>query len=332
MKAVVIGALLLLVGLYLSDSRGHHGAKPKRDRETDPVVVDGESHTTWTNGRGESMFVREWKASPNPIGLVFLFHGMGSHSGEASIRETANLFVSKNYHVIALDQAGHGRTVPVEDNGWVSSYKIWIDDGLGFINEITSQKQYQEKPFFLAGHSLGGAISLELSLAMQENPSKFWAGTILIAPAIHQSLEPSWIEMQALELILKLGGTKLPFGPSPHPANFPDFESFERYETDPWTYSDGVKLGFGWTCLEFLEQLVPKLSSAKFPFLVLHCSNDPVIPLSGSKQLFETAQSTSKELKVYDNCFHVPLTSGQKEKSASDMLGWMEKRLGEIQP
>jgi alpha-beta hydrolase superfamily lysophospholipase len=224
----------------------------------------------------------------------------------------------------------------------VDDYNVWVVDGVALIEDFTSKEQYKEKPFFVAGHSLGGTISLYISLELQNQALDKWLGSVLIAPAIHQSLcvysvsaltnyclAPSWIEIQLLELVLAAGGTKLPLGPGPDPNSFPSRQAFVDYVTDPWTYTKGVTLGFGFTALQMLEHLEPRLSKAKFPFLLLHCRDDPVTPLSGSQQLFKVSETRPEEksLKVYENCAHGPLSWGEKQKAASDMLAWVQQQM-----
>lgn len=97
--------------------------------------------------------------------------------------------------------------------------------------------------------------------------------------------------------------------------------------TDPWTYSKGLTLGFGWTALEMIERVEAQVGDANFPFLIVHCDNDMVTPLRGSELMIRASKSASKELKVYTNCYHSPLTCGEeKAKSSADTLSWVKQR------
>ena len=66
------------------------------------------------------------------------------------------------------------------------------------------------------------------------------------------------------------------------------------------------------------------------PFITLHGTTDKVTDPQGSQKLYDSAGSTDKSIKLYDNCYHCLLT-GEDDDTASkifnDIHEWISKRV-----
>ena len=104
----------------------------------------------------------EEQGNGNPVSIIMI-HGAGGSSATWFMQYRS---LSKNFHVIALDLNGHGRTKDRSDENLIESY---LED----IDSVVSQ---YEKPI-LAGHSMGGALALLYAL---QNPGRL-SGLVLVA-------------------------------------------------------------------------------------------------------------------------------------------------------
>lgn len=95
-----------------------------------------------------------WKLE-NPNHVVVLIHGIGEHAGR--FNRVAQIFNEHNIGVVAMDLRGHGcssgkrgHTAPR------TSVLSDVDELIKF-----AKTQYEGKPLFLYGHSMGGNIVLD---------------------------------------------------------------------------------------------------------------------------------------------------------------------------
>jgi pimeloyl-ACP methyl ester carboxylesterase len=83
--------------------------------------------------------------------LLFI-HGAG---GNGEIWEGQRVFFEGKHSVFLLDLPGHGGSGPRGEDR-ISAYAQWV--------RLSSRTLFAERPFVLVGHSMGGAIVLELAL------------------------------------------------------------------------------------------------------------------------------------------------------------------------
>jgi pimeloyl-ACP methyl ester carboxylesterase len=106
---------------------------------------------------------------PEPRGTerdpsLLLIHGAG---GNGEIWEGQAVFFKGKRSVFRLDLPGHGGSDPRGEDR-ISSYAEWV--------RLCSEKLFAKRPFVLVGHSMGGAIVLELAL----NPPDGLKGLVLV--------------------------------------------------------------------------------------------------------------------------------------------------------
>jgi pimeloyl-ACP methyl ester carboxylesterase len=106
---------------------------------------------------------------------LILLHGSG---GDSSVWEEQ---LSENITIIAPDLPGHGQSDgPLRSSA--QEYALWLD---AFIRVLGIKK------FFLAGHSLGGAIALEFSRAFPCTTT----GLILAGTGTHAAITAEYLEL-----------------------------------------------------------------------------------------------------------------------------------------
>jgi len=104
-----------------------------------------------------------------------------------------------------MDIRGHGKSEGIkgffengEGNERLLNLKIFLvmlDDLLNFVN-ITKKEYKEDIPMFLCGYSLGGYLSVELSIKMEN----YFNGVVLIAPALAHDSAKKPFNMFALNI------------------------------------------------------------------------------------------------------------------------------------
>src|SRR5215471_2711860 len=88
----------------------------------------------------------EWGDAAAPP--ILLLHGFSS---TAQAWQQVGEALAARYHVVALDQRGHGAS------DWDSQGRYTIEDFVSDAREVAQQLKLA--PFVLVGHSMGGAIA-----------------------------------------------------------------------------------------------------------------------------------------------------------------------------
>jgi pimeloyl-ACP methyl ester carboxylesterase len=115
------------------------------------------------NGTGLHVLLPEQKGTGKDPSLL-LIHGAG---GTGEIWEGQGLFFEGKHPVFRMDLPGHGGS-GLRGEERISAYGEWVRLGL--------RRLFGEGPFVLIGHSMGGAIVLELAL----NPPAGLQGIVLV--------------------------------------------------------------------------------------------------------------------------------------------------------
>lgn len=129
---------------------------------------------------GGTVFIREWPAPAPGAPRLHFAHATGMHGGiYARLLEA----LAAHFHVFASDARGHGGTTLPADPAGLTSWRPFADD-LADVLAATAPG-----PWWLAGHSMGAAVSLELAV---RRPG-LAAGVAMLEPAfIPFAAAPAW--------------------------------------------------------------------------------------------------------------------------------------------
>jgi esterase/lipase len=171
-------------------------------------------------------FAQNWNRSfelvPKRIeGGVLLIHGLTD--SPYSMKDLAELFYKENFYVLALRMPGHG-TVPagltdVSWKDWMAALKMGV--------RHVKQKTGHEHPFYMAGYSNGGALTLLYTLESLGNNELVSPDRVfLFSPAIgitKFAVMAQWMKMTAV----------IPyFEKSKWSSVFPEYDPF-KYNSFP---------------------------------------------------------------------------------------------------
>lgn len=257
-----------------------------------------------------------WTPEAPPRALVVVSHGLGEHAGR--YHHVARCFGDAGLATYALDHRGHGRSggkrVLVRDIG---EYTGDFDTLVGI-----ATRERPGLPCVVLGHSMGGAIVFAYGVERPDNYDLM----VLSGPAVaaQDQLSP------LLVLTAKVLGVLIPG----LPVQELDVDAISRdpavvaaYRDDPLVYHGKVPAGIGRALVRVGETMPQRAPALTAPLLVVHGSEDRLVPVAGSRRLVECAGSADIELKVYPGLYHEVFNEPERDQVLRDVVSWILRRL-----
>ncbi|NLL71176.1 MAG: alpha/beta hydrolase [Epulopiscium sp.] len=251
-----------------------------------------------------------------PKAIIIISHGYSEHSD--LYKETMACFVEEGYGVYVIDHRGNGRSEGEKGN--IEKFEYFLKDFHALVQRI--QDEYPQAPLYTLGHSMGGLISLLYAIQYP----KHLQGQMFIGPA----WGPPWglhqISPQVYEKVLRtFSDAKLHriF----HGITCRDKEYIQLRKEDPYKLEYST-MGF---FHEFLYRGITMAGTSfieyTLPCLILHGTEDKVIPYEHSQYAFEQMTSQDKTLKLCLGCYHELLHEPEKGIIHQILLQWLEERI-----
>ena len=206
-----------------------------------------------------------------PDGTVFLLHGYFDHTG--ILKHLIQHCLNRGLAVASFDLPGHG--LSSGDRGAIDDFSQYVSALSNFI-KICSE--HLQQPYYLIGHSLGGAIALEYIF------NGNWQGpvfrkVILLAPLIHYS----YYQVSRLQYpLLKSFVDHIPRGT---PDNSSDPVFMEWLKKDPL---QGKQIPVGWLkALYEWNDRMENYRTVSTPLLVIQGTRDSVVDWRYNIKLLE---------------------------------------------
>lgn len=257
-----------------------------------------------------------WTPDTTPRAVVVLAHGLGEHARRYD--HVAARFGREGLITYALDHRGHGRSggkrVLVKD---ISEYT----DDYGRLVGIAA-REHPGLQRVVLGHSMGGGIVFARGV---ERPDDYQL-MVLSGPAVAAQLAVSpllgWVA-KAIGAVVPA----LPLQALDASAISRDPAVVHAYNTDPRVYHGRIPGGVARALLLVGETMPQRAPSLTAPLLVVHGSDDRLIPVEGSRQLLEAVGSSDAELKVYTGLYHEVFNEPEQEQVLDDVVSWINARL-----
>jgi len=211
--------------------------------------------------------------------LLFI-HGAG---GSGELWEEQAAFFKGKHPLFRLDLPGHGGSDPRGEDR-ISSYARWV--------RLSSEKLFTKKPFVLVGHSMGGAIVLELGL----NPPEGLQGIVVVGSGAKLPVTRAIFQMLSdnPEAFFETIG-RFAFSPAAPVAMVERFVLVARQCPPPVIFNDFQ------ACDHF--DIRNRLPEIKIPTLVLCGEEDQLTPVKYSRYLHEGI--TTSSLTLIPNAGHM---------------------------
>jgi hypothetical protein len=147
--------------LYLLWRQNHFIFFPSANIEVTPAFFQSRYQDVWLpviTASGKTERIHGWwiPASGPETGVLLYLHGNGINIGANA--EQANRFQRLGFSVLLIDYRGYGRSegeFPTEATVYQDAETAW--------NYLTQKRRIQPQKIFLYGHSLGGAIAINLA-------------------------------------------------------------------------------------------------------------------------------------------------------------------------
>ncbi|XP_028550341.1 caffeoylshikimate esterase isoform X1 [Dendrobium catenatum] len=288
----------------------------------------------FSSPHGASLFTRSWIPLTPPRAVVFMIHGYGNDISW-TFQSTPIFLARSGFACFALDLPGQGHSSGLR--AFVPDLRAVADDCITFFRStLCSNPSLLALPKFLYGESMGGALCLLIHLRLNDlqNDDNDWSGAILVAPMckIADEMRPRWPIPEILTLVARF----LPALPVVPTGDLVE-KSVKVKEkravaiANPMRYLGKPRLGTVLELLRATDELSRRLPEVSIPFLVLHGSGDVVTDPAVSRELYATARSDDKSIKIYDGLWH-SLQFGETEENVEmfrrDVLNWLDRRCG----
>lgn len=270
---------------------------------------------SFKNRNGLNIFYRSWQVDKAKAAIV-ISHGYAEHSGRYD--DFAKYLISNAYCVYSLDHRGHGKSDG--ERAHVESFSDYVDDLKEFTDLVKAESN---RPIYLLGHSMGGAIAALYAIRYQAD----LAGLMLSSAFIKSAVKVSPILLAISGLVAKLMPMKVIVEPLDASLVSHDAEIVEKYKTDPLNYTEGTKARMGSELLSAGPKALAGIANVSIPTLVMVGTDDQIADPEGSKALFEKLGAKDKMLKLYPGFYHEILNEVEKQKVYEDILEWLNNHL-----
>ena len=196
--AVLAAALALTMGCTSLDERQRAwifqpsdrawGGTAALARDMDDVWVEFDSKVTGQPARLHGLWLAsEKRAADGPV-LLYLHGARWNVAGSAPrIRRMQEL----GFSVLAVDYRGFGKStpgLPSEDMAYEDARAAW--DWLG--------RKYPQRARYIFGHSLGGAVAIDLAAKVDDEAGTIVEGTFTSIPDVASSMKWGWLPVGPL--------------------------------------------------------------------------------------------------------------------------------------
>ena len=257
-----------------------------------------------------------WTPDVTPRAVVILSHGFGEHARRYD--HVSARFGREGLVTYALDHRGHGRSggkrVLVKD---ISEYTGDFDTLVGIATQ-----EHPGVTRIVLGHSMGGGIVFAYGV---EHPDDYDL-MVLSGPAVaaQTAVSPqlAWLAKAIGAIAPGLPVQQLDAG-----AISRDPAVVNAYNTDPLVHHGKVPAGLARALMLVGETMPQRAASLTAPLLVVHGSDDRLIPVDGSRELVAAVGSPDVELKVYPGLYHEVFNEPEQDQVLDDVVSWINARL-----
>lgn len=211
--ALASAALLyLLVAAYMWDTQRQHIFKPAPQLQTTPDRLGlkfEEVHIPSGKGAERGELYAWWlpAGQPNAPTLLYL-HGNDKNIGYANDMDTAARMHGLGYNLLMVDYRGYGKST----GGGPSEAKVYEDVDAAW-NYLLKQRSLPQRTF-IYGHSLGGAIALDLAVHHPEAAGVIAESTFTsisdMGKLEYPWLPVDWLLNQRFDSLDKVSRLKIP--------------------------------------------------------------------------------------------------------------------------
>jgi len=265
---------------------------------------------------GVQFYFQSWQPETPPKAVVCLVHGLGEHSGRyAYVAET---LAKAGYATLAIDLRGHGQSGG--PRGHVPSSEAFLEDIDCLLAE--AERRFPDKPRFLYGHSLGGALVLFYTLRRKPH----LAGVVSTSPGFHSPVIEQKLKVAFAKTMAPLLPTMtLPSGLNTNLLSH-DPDVIQAYRKDPLVH-DRASLAMANSTIRAIEWTMEHATEFNTPLLLIHGTADRLTYPSGSQE-FAARASGNCTLRLWGGLYHETHNEPEKDQVLAEIIHWLDDQLG----
>jgi alpha-beta hydrolase superfamily lysophospholipase len=243
-----------------------------------------------------------WVPEGEPRGVVVLSHGLGEHAGR--YHHVARRFGEAGLVTYALDHRGHGRS---------GGKRVYLKDLSEYTGDFATlvgigDGEYPHLTKVVLGHSMGGGIVFAYAA---ERPAEYDL-VVLSGPAVDAEANVS----RLLAIVGKAVGKVAPGVP------------VQELDTNAISRDPAVVAAYNARALMLVGKSMPRRARAiTKPVLVIHGSEDRLVPVAGSERMAECLAAEDVHLKVYPGLYHEVFNEPEQQRVLDDVVSWIATRL-----
>jgi alpha-beta hydrolase superfamily lysophospholipase len=255
-----------------------------------------------------------WGNPDESKGIVLALHGLNDYG--SAFESTGHYLETRGISLISYDLRGFGTTAGA--GYWHGSQRM-IKDNLNMLQIL--RQRYPEKPLFMLGESMGGAIVL----ATLDQLNSEIDGTILLAPAIWSRQSMPWYQRFLLWLAVHTVPAKKLTGEGLDIQASDNIEMLRSLGRDPLVIkATRVDVLYGVTNLMDIAAEATVDFSDKS--LIMYGKHDDIVPRQPTCRWLRSLPDTGlnqREILIYENGYHMLNRDLQAIRVLDDIAEWV---------
>jgi alpha-beta hydrolase superfamily lysophospholipase len=263
---------------------------------------------------GLDLYAQAWLPDGYVRSVIALAHGLGEHSGRYA--RLAEELVAQGHALYAVDHRGHGRSPGPRAN--IEQFDHLVSDFCAFTGRAS--RQHPDTPVFVLGHSMGGAVAFASALRLQGS----LRGLVLSAPALgmDDAIAPGRkLVARVLSAVAPNTGL-LRLSPS---AVSRDPAVVRAYESDPLVHHRAIPARTLVELLRAMEGFLAQAPRLKLPTLVLHGTEDTLVPVAGTRPVYQALDANKRTVRYYEGLYHEVFNEPERAQVLADTLQWLAR-------
>jgi alpha-beta hydrolase superfamily lysophospholipase len=271
---------------------------------------------TFAGAGGLALYYQAWLPPDNhPRAVLVNLHGLGDHSG--LYPTLANYFPARGIALYAYDMRGNGRSPG--QRAYLGGWHEYRDDLHAFLARVREWEG--SLPVFVLGNSLGALVVLEHALHYPAGVEGVIAaapplGAVGVPPllmALGRAMSRIWPRF-SLEVGMDLTGLAR------------DPAVIEAVVADPFFHRRGTAR-LSTEVTSAIARVQAGAPEFPVPLLILHGSDDRMVPPEGSRRFFARLRQADREYREYPGAYHGLLADLDHKEVLEDVGRWIESHM-----
>jgi alpha-beta hydrolase superfamily lysophospholipase len=256
-----------------------------------------------------------WLPAGRVKAVIVLAHGASEHGGRYA--HVGERFAASGYALYAMDHRGHGRSPGQPGN--IERMDAVVGDLQAFLTG-TAAARHPGTKVFLFGHSFGGMVAVAYALRHQDELSG------LILTGVLAALETGSAAQRTAGRVLSRLTPGLAIIGIDAATVSRDPEVVAAYVADPLNYHGKVRARTVGEMVATAAGFPAAVGALTLPLLVMHGTEDKLVPPAGSQLVYDGASSPDKTLRWWDGLHHELVNEPEREQVMDEIVAWLDAR------